>query len=163
MYISSFGATSTSYQWLSVISVNVDSLSGEKIPVSALIVPNITTPLQNTFHTYIKDIPHLQGLTLAHPLTDEDFEISFLIGADHYWNFIGDHIIRGSNGPIAMQSKLGYILSGPFPTPQTQFGNTILHVATTCKEGEQQINFWTKESTSSANHLSMDNSFLLQY
>jgi len=63
-----------------------------------------------------------------------------------------------------MQSKLDHVLSGPFPTPQTQFGNTILHVATACKEGEQQqTNFWTKESAGSANHLSMDNSFLLQY
>ena len=56
-------------------------------------------------------MPHLQGLTLAHPITDkENFEISLLIGSDHYWNFVGDHIVRG-NGPIAMQPKLSYLLS----------------------------------------------------
>ena len=37
--------------------------------------------------------------------------ISLLIGADHYWDIVQDHIIRG-NGPTAMQSKLGYLLSG---------------------------------------------------
>jgi len=164
--ISSFGATSPSYQLLSLININVESLIGEQIPVSALIVPSIATPLQNTFHTCIKDIPHLQDLTLAHPLTgNENFEISLLIGADHYWNFIGDHIIRGSNGPIAMQSKLGYLLSGPLPTPQTSFGNqAILHVAATCQEGEQQqINFWSMESTGTANHKKVDDDFLSQY
>ena len=85
------------------------------MPVSALIVPHIATSLQNSFQACVKNIPHLQGLVLAHPITrEEKFEISLLIGADHYWDFIEDHIIRG-NGPTAMQSKLGYLLSGPLP------------------------------------------------
>jgi len=52
---------------------------------------------------------------LAHPVTsDENFRISILIGADFYWQFIQDRIVRG-DGPTAVQSRLGYLLSGPLP------------------------------------------------
>ena len=79
--ISSFGANTPLQQSLSVVNINVVSLVGEKIPDTALIVPNIATPLQNTFHTSIKNMPHLQDFTLAHPIThEENFEISLLIG-----------------------------------------------------------------------------------
>jgi len=37
-----------------------------------------------------------------------------LIGADDYWDIVGDDIIRG-NGPTAVASRLGYFLSGPLP------------------------------------------------
>ena len=144
--ISTFGANTPLQQSLSVVSISVKSLVGEKISVTALVVPNIATPLQNTFNTCIKNMLHLQGLTLAHPITDkENFEISLLIGSDHYWNFVGDHIVRG-NGPIAMQSKLGYLLSEPLTQSQTQFSSgTILHVAAAYQEDNQD--FWNMEPT----------------
>ena len=52
-------------------------------------------------HTSCQQISHLKGLQLALPITEnENFEISVLIGADYYWSFVQDHIIRG-DGPIA--------------------------------------------------------------
>jgi len=53
-----------------------------------------------------------------------------LIGADHYWDVVEDKIVRGK-GPTAMQSKLGYLLSGS----TTIYGKhdvavSVLHVAT---------------------------------
>jgi len=72
----------------------MEALTGEKIPIPGLIVLNISTPLHNSIYVCIKNIPHLQGLRLAHLITeDENFEISLLIGADHYWNLVGDHIV----------------------------------------------------------------------
>jgi len=59
-------------------------------------------------------LPHLQKLSLAHPLTEKEFDISLLVGADHYWDIVGDNVVRG-NGPTAVESKLGYLLSGPVP------------------------------------------------
>ena len=59
---------------------------------------------------------YLRGLKLAHPYSDDDkFDISLLIGADHYWDIVKDKTIRG-NGPTAVESKLGYLLSGPVHT-----------------------------------------------
>ena len=73
----------------------------------------IAAPLQTVSHLQLHRLPYLQGLTLANPTTgDKPFEISLLIGVDHYWKLIGDHIIKG-DGPTAVQSKLGYLLSGP--------------------------------------------------
>jgi len=74
---------------------------------------------------------HLQELQLANPVTkSNNFFISLLIGADYYWQFMGDHIVRG-DGPTAMQSKLGYLLSGPLVIPSTSTTNTsVFHIST---------------------------------
>ena len=162
--IAGFGAEYPSNQLLGTANVNVQSLTGEQIPLSALIVPHIATPLHNSFQACVKKIPHLQGLVLAHFVTrEENFEISLLIGADHYWDFVEDHIIRG-NGPTAMQSKLGYLLSGPLPIVQKTLGITnILHVSATCKVDDQRENFWNAESAGSTNPKEIDTIFLLQY
>jgi len=57
-------------------------------------------------------LKYLQGLRLANPVTKDNFDITLLIGADYYWQFVSDHIIQG-DGPTAVDSKLGYLLSGP--------------------------------------------------
>jgi len=94
-----------------VANLQVITTSGIPIPISVLIVPSIATPLENTVETsLLTNLPHLKGLQLAHPVTS--FEISLLIGANHYWDFVGDHTVCG-NGPTAISSKLGYLLSGP--------------------------------------------------
>jgi len=69
----------------------------------------------------VADLPHLQKLPLAHPVsTNKEFDISLLVGADHYWDIVGDVTVRG-NGPTAVESKVGYLLSGPAPVTTGQF------------------------------------------
>lgn len=63
-----------------------------------------------------------------------------------------------------MQSKLGYLLSGPLPIVQKPLSNTnILHISTTYKEEGQQENFWNVKSTGITNPKETDTSFLWQY
>ena len=63
----------------------------------------------------ITKVKYLKGLELAHPETqDGEFEFSLQIGADHYWRIVQNHVVRG-NGPTAVKSKIGYLLSGPIP------------------------------------------------
>jgi len=60
-------------------------------------------------------LPYLHNLQLSHPIiTETRFKIFLLKGADHdnYWDIVGNHVIRG-NGPMAVDFKLGYLLSGP--------------------------------------------------
>ena len=78
-----------------------------------VIIPTITAP-QNCFLTAdIRNLPHIRDLKLAHPVTsDNQFQIFFLIGADHYWDIIENDIIRGPH-PTGAKSKIGYLLSGP--------------------------------------------------
>ena len=68
------------------------------------------------FCLHIQENPHLTGLRITHPVTiQEKFDISLLIGADHYRDIVEDEVIRGG-GPTAVASKLGYLLSGPLQT-----------------------------------------------
>ena len=111
--LSAFGAQPSASKYLPVATIHVVTTHGEKIPLHVLVVEKIATPLQNHLCRQIQDMPHLRGLKLAHPVTsDENFAISLLIGADHYWDIVEDTVIRGQ-GPIAVASKLGYLLSGP--------------------------------------------------
>lgn len=99
--------------------------------MSALVVPTISTPINNTLEMNVLQLPYLKGLALAHPITAaENFEISLLVGTDFYWDLVGD-IIRG-DGPTAMSSKLGYLLSGPASAPRNScvLVNNMLHVTT---------------------------------
>ena len=76
-------------------------------------------PLQNTSIS-VNHLTFLCNPQLAHPLTaDREFEISLLIGDDHYWDIVGDHVVRGM-GPTAVESKLGYLLSGQIQPKDTQ-------------------------------------------
>jgi len=102
---------------MDTVSIRIRASTGEPILISALVVPTIATPIPYLLDTDIQQLPHLKGLPLAHPITAaEKFEIPLLAGADHYWDLVGDHIIRGA-GLTAMSSKLGYLLSGPALLP----------------------------------------------
>lgn len=117
----------------------------------------IAAPLQNTYHTHLLTMKHLNGLQLANPVTrDSKFEISLLIGADYYWQFVGDHIVRGE-GPIAMQSKLGYLLSGPLAPPTSPIIDTsVLHISIPLEE-DAHSSIWKAELTSTdISHLGTD-------
>jgi hypothetical protein len=68
-----------------------------------LIIPKISTPLKS-HHKHAGHLTYLKGLKLAHPVSgDEDFDIDIIIGADHYWDVIQDHVVRGYR-PTAIQS-----------------------------------------------------------
>ena len=116
--LASFGSPTTLVKRLDVATICLETITGDRLPLSVLVVPTIAAPVQNiTYHT-IAELPYLKGLQLPNPITaGEQFEVTLLIGADHYWQVVEDHIIRGQ-GPTAMKSKLGYLLSGPLSQSQ---------------------------------------------
>ena len=69
--VAPFGATRTTAQHLAVSHVNVETESGDQIPITALVVPFIAAPLLNSMRTSINTFTHLQGLKLAHPITNQ--------------------------------------------------------------------------------------------
>ena len=146
-----FGADASSIQCLEVANVTIVSHTGEKIPLSVLVVPKIAAALQCVASSKIRELPYLRHLTLAHPMSeDKQFDISLLIGVDYYWEIVGNDVIRG-NGPTAVQSKLGYLLSGPLHLPSSYCEATnISHVNVNC-HSEDNCNtmerFWAIEST----------------
>ena len=169
MTIAPFGAEHTSPQPIAVSQINVETESGNTILISVLIVPFIAAPLHHYLHTSIENFPHLRGLKLAHPITNiENFQVSVLIGADYYWTFVEDKIVRG-DGPTAQQSKLGFLLSGPVSCPTSHTGATNpLHITTMAIASTEEPNldrFWSIEEagTTQSYPRKQDTTFIQHY
>ena len=164
--LASFGSTSRLQQKLGVTTVKIETISGELISISVLIVPTIAAPIQNAVPMSVSAMPHLSGLKLAHPITsDKNFTISILIGTDFYWEFVQDTIVRG-DGPTAQESKLGYLLSGPLPYSFSQTATSILlQMASTVTPEEPNLEkFWSIESVGTdTNTSAVDSTFLHTY
>jgi len=115
-----------------VATLFIHTLNSARILISVLIVEQLAAPIRNLVCTHLHKVPYLKGLTLAHPVTgDENFEIPILIGADYYWHFVQDKIVRG-NGPTAVNSWLGYLLSGPLPLPQPVTSTSLYLTILSC-------------------------------
>jgi len=69
--------------------------------------------------------PQLCDLDLADPPGEV---IDLLVGSDHYWNIVGEEIIHTDGGPIAVSSKLCWLLSGPLVSPHSH-AMTFSHLA----------------------------------
>ena len=81
-------------------------------------VPIICSPLQNQAVNFAASTyQHLSGLLLADSISADEneskVEVDVLIGADYYWHFLTGAIKRGESGPTALQTKVGWVLSGP--------------------------------------------------
>ena len=89
----------------------------ESIPVTAYTIPLVCTPLQDQSIEVAQQMyEHLVDLDFADdPLVQCGSQVDLLIGNDFYWTFFTGGIKRVESGPVAMESKLGWILSGPVP------------------------------------------------
>ena len=62
----------------------------------------------------VENNPCLSGLKLADFCTEgETLGVDILVGSDYYWKLVTGHTIKGAQGPTAVHSKLGWVLSGP--------------------------------------------------
>jgi len=85
--LASFGNTARTHQRFGIVTVEIETLCGELIPIQALIIPTIAAPIQNVVPLSVNTMPHFEGLKLAHlVMSNKNFTISLLIGTDHYWN-----------------------------------------------------------------------------
>lgn len=163
--LSSFGSTHPLTKKMKAANIHIKTRDGNLLPLSVLIVPSIAAPLWNTAQAEVTKLPYLNNLSLAHPvLSNDSYKISLLIGTDHYWDIVEDHIVRGQ-GPTAMSSKLGYLLSGPLQVDKTAAITNTLHVSTHCISDECDLTqFWQLESagTTPANNTD-DMGYLTKY
>ena len=146
--IAAFGDATRNVRNLQKAVVQLETDNQKTLPIEVLIVPTIAAPLTNHARLEIANLSYLKGLKLAHPVTEEEnFEISMLIGADFYWDIVENEIIRG-NGPTAVKSKLGYLLSGPtFNSNVSTVTTTMMNVLIQHKQEEVDLEkFWNLES-----------------
>ena len=104
-----------------VVKISVITRERESLTFTALVVPFICNPLTTQPIDLSRNhYDHLRGLDLADSADVRDtLETDLLIGSDVYWNLATGRVIRGRSGPLAIQTKVGWVLSGPVDQSQT--------------------------------------------
>ena len=154
LHLNTFGDGTYRKQRCEVVTLPIRTVDSEYVAITALNFPIICSPL--TERVNIQDYPHLQELELADSVESPD-SIDILIGSDHYWDFVTGETIRGDFGPIAVRSKLGWLLSGPTNNSQNEtnvVSNLVIsggpHLSNGAKESDEMADmlkrFWDVES-----------------
>ena len=155
-----FGGGSTEAKPRDVVVLAVQGGKSETLFLKTVVVEKICRPLHGQAVDVAKGMyAHLYGLPLADETANGFVEIEMLIGLDYYWDIITGVVVRGQEGPVAMESKFGYILSGASKS-WSFVANTpsICNLAATliAKENEDVIakelrNLWELETIGIAN------------
>ena len=97
---------------------------------------------------------HLSNLKLADSnAKNEPLNIDILIGSDFYWSIVNGQVIKGVSGPVAISSKIGYILNGPVHSERSDevsvFQTHVMRVQTEQIPDIKEVNknFWNIEAT----------------
>ena len=123
LIIKTFGDdASNKVRTLDVVAIKVKHKDTNKYTlVEALCVPKICSPLKGQYIKEGSKSPELQGLSLADRNDDgQVLPIGVLIGIDYYFKFFTGKTIHCENGIIAVQSLLGYVLSGHVKLPSSE-------------------------------------------
>ena len=105
-----------------VVKISVITRERESLTFTALVVPFICNTLTaQPIDLSRNHYDHLRGLDLADSADDRDtLEIDLLIGSDVYWRLATRRVIRGRSRPLAIQTKVGRVLSGLVDQSQRQ-------------------------------------------
>ena len=160
--VKTFGKHETE-KYLDKVQFCVKGRNDTSVYVNALVT-DICSPLSDQLIDLTQQrYPHLQALDLADTNFDgQDLSVDILIGANHYWSFVSGKVIRPANdvGPVAMESILGYILSGesevpspPYSSHATVVETSVLKVASELSDKQNLHNtlhnFWEDPKDSS--------------
>ncbi|XP_066934625.1 uncharacterized protein [Clytia hemisphaerica] len=112
--IKTFGSEEAKVKKLKVVRFKVKRKVGKGyIDCEALCVPIVCSPIAKQDVDYAgRNFEHLDGLTLADS-NEGHAEVEILIGSDFYHEFFTGKYKKGCSGPVASESCLGWVLSGP--------------------------------------------------
>ena len=115
MSVVTFGASDKKTQIYDVVKVGVTTRDGQEQEMEFVCTSLICQPLTAQPIDLCKErYRHLAGLDLtdAGQGKDDLMEVDLLIGSDSYWWFVTGETRRGEHGPVAVRTKLGWVLSG---------------------------------------------------
>eukprot|EP00794_Sanderia_malayensis_P016989 gene16989-18701_t len=149
--IKTFGMNDGTLQVCDLTQIAVRSpFTDEVTYVDVYVVPMVCAPLtRQVIKEAVNLYPHLQRIPLAdfNP-NGEELDVQILIGADAIWNLMTGRSIRGELGPVALETKLGWVLSGTVPgvitTSTTQTNLIQTHVLRVGVETYSQMTLNTK-------------------
>ena len=155
--IMTFGASEQRSCVCESVRLSIYLENGQSQGLVLSTVPHICEPLtcqpvsicQGNFN-------HLVGLNLADPSDgSSSSEIDILIGSDQYWELVTGETRRGDFGPVAINTKMGWVLSGATTPPVHDTPSTCLLTHTLrvdgLPQGSQSLDdrlktFWELES-----------------
>ncbi|CDW60603.1 DUF1759 and Peptidase A17 and DUF1758 and RVT 1 d omain containing protein [Trichuris trichiura] len=113
--IATFGKTSGALERARKVSFTLKAINSRNDTgqwMQALCVRRICSALEPQ-PLLRKGWSHIHGLNLADKFPRASSEVDVLVGLDHYYDFMRNAVRQGRNNePIAVQSKLGWILCG---------------------------------------------------
>ena len=118
--VNTFGTTETLVAESEVVTLQITKGEFTK-DITVHTTNSICNPLPS-FKITNRKLQELKGVKLASPKCRFDglHEISILVGADLYWEFVEDENVNTSWGAKATKSKLGWLLSGPISVNPTR-------------------------------------------
>ena len=154
--IATFGTTRGVPRNCEVVHVGVKTRSGEGEELELFIVPHICEPLLTQPIDFCsRQYSHLTPLNLADTnSSDTPVEVDMLVGSDFYWQLTTGEIIQGEGGPVTIETKLGWVLSGPVTASEVNDNSATVMTVHTLQIGadpEEQVDnmlrsFWELES-----------------
>ena len=110
LHLNTFGENHFKRQNCGVYKLSLENTrTGDGAEIQAVNFPVIGSPLRSVVTT---NYAHLDGLDLADfDEQESNNSIDVLVGADHYWDLVTGDIGQGEDGPTAINSKLGWLLS----------------------------------------------------
>ncbi|XP_003391348.1 PREDICTED: uncharacterized protein LOC100639084, partial [Amphimedon queenslandica] len=152
--ILTFGSKEENSQRCGLVKARILTQDQTEVEVTMLVVPLICEPLTKPcIQDCLRKYPHLQKLQLADQSTQEQFQPDILIGSDFYWQLMTGETVKSKQGPTAVCSKLGWVLSGPTETGTDQDISTLVtHVLrVTTESGTKPLDkrlqaFWELEA-----------------
>ena len=122
MLIKTFGSEKGNKQLCDVVSLGLNLRAGGNMNLLFLAVPLICEPLcGQSISRAVEHYDYLADLDIAdYSCGTEQLEVDMLIGSDHYWKLVTGKLISRSDGPTAVHTRLGWVLSGPVEGLQSQ-------------------------------------------
>ncbi|RUA05998.1 MAG: hypothetical protein DSY43_03210 [Gammaproteobacteria bacterium] len=126
--ISTLGQKCEKAEIRDVVKLEIRPVAGEKaIVIEAYVVPKISSIQNERAELARKQYGHLKGLYFSDVCKGQkELEVDILIGADFLWSFQRGRIIRGKpDEPVAVETELGWVLSGPLKGPPAGEGSVM--------------------------------------
>ena len=114
--IKTFGSKMVDEKMREVVELELVSVNGKnRVKIEAYVVDRISDVSNEHVEVVKKDYPHLSSVWFSDICTSQDIlEVDILVGIDYLWDIQEDEVIRGEPGqPVAVKTKLGWVLSGP--------------------------------------------------
>ena len=149
-----FGSRQERLENCEVVKLGLETKNRKYIELKLLSVAHICEPLYNA-GVDLKRYPHLKTLDFAMDLEyGGQFTPDILLGSDQYWTLLTGEIIKSDDGPVALNSHLGWMLSGPVVVRESMNQKAVLvtHVLrvdgiTESRSLEKRLHsFWDIES-----------------